>query len=93
MIFALSPGLVRTATSEAALSCGEPSVEQGFQDAFAHEDDVSAEAPARLVVYLASGAADVLSGRNIKASDDVPHLVARAAEIQQRDLYVLRERE
>jgi hypothetical protein len=46
-----------------------------------------------LVVYLASGAADVLSGRNIDVSDDVTQMVARAAEIEQRDLHVLRERE
>ncbi len=93
MVFAIDPGLTRTAMSESRLSCGEPSVEQWFEDAFAHEDDVSAEVPAALVVYLASGAADVLSGRNIRASDDVAQMVARAAEIEQDDLYVLRERE
>jgi hypothetical protein len=46
-----------------------------------------------VVVYLASGAADVLSGRTILATSDVAQLVARAAEIEERDLYVLRERE
>jgi NAD(P)-dependent dehydrogenase (short-subunit alcohol dehydrogenase family) len=93
MVFAIIPGLVRTTMSEAALSCGEPSIEQWFKDAFANQDDVSAEVAATLVVYLASGAADVLSGRNIHASDDVAQLVARAAEIEKHDLYVLRERE
>jgi hypothetical protein len=44
------------------------------------------------VIYLASGAADVLSGRNIDVSDDVPQMVARADEIEEHDLYVLRER-
>lgn len=43
--------------------------------------------------YLASGAADVLSGRNIDVSDDVAQMVARAAEIEEHDLYVLRERQ
>lgn len=93
MVFAINPGLVRTAMSEAALTSGESSVEQFFQDAFANEKDVSAELPATLVVYLASGAADVLSGRTIRASDDVARMVARAADIEERDLYVLRERE
>lgn len=93
VVFAVDPGLVRTAMSQAALSCAEPSVEQWFEDAFAREEDVSAEMPATLVAYLASGAADVLSGRNIKVSDDVEGMVARAAEIEERDLYVLRERE
>ncbi len=92
MVFAIDPGLVRTTMSESRLSCGEPSVEQWFEDAFAHEDDVSAEVPAALVVYLASGAADVLSGRNVRASDDVTRMVARADEIEEHDLYVLRER-
>lgn len=49
--------------------------------------------PATLVVYLASGAANALSGRNLDVSDDVPHMVARAAELEEDDLHVLRERE
>jgi NAD(P)-dependent dehydrogenase (short-subunit alcohol dehydrogenase family) len=92
-VFAIDPGLVRTAISESALSCGEPSIEQWFTDAFANQEDISPESAATLVVYLASGAADVLSGRNIDVSDDVAQMVARAAEIEQRDLHVLRERE
>ncbi len=92
-VFAIDPGLVRTAISESALSCGEPSIEQWFTDAFANQEDVSAESAATLVVHLASGAADALSGRNIDVSDDTTQMVARAAEIQERDLYVLRERE
>jgi NAD(P)-dependent dehydrogenase (short-subunit alcohol dehydrogenase family) len=92
-VFAIDPGLVRTAISESALSCGEPSIEQWFTDAFANQEDISPESAATLVVYLASGAADVLSGRNIDVSDDVTQMVARAAEIEQRDLHVLRERE
>jgi NAD(P)-dependent dehydrogenase (short-subunit alcohol dehydrogenase family) len=92
-VFAVSPGLVRTAMSEAALSCGEPSVERWFRDAFPRQEDVSANSAATLVVYLASGAADVLSGRHIDVSEDVARLVARAAEIDEHDLYVLRERD
>ena len=48
---------------------------------------------ATLVVYLASGAADALSGRNLDVSDDVAQMVTRAAEIEEHDLYVLRQRE
>jgi Integrase core domain len=44
-------------------------------------------------VYLASRAADVLCGRYIFASEDVRQMVARAGEIEEQDLYVLRERE
>jgi len=59
MVFAIDPGLVRTAISESALSCGEPSIEQWFKDAFARQEDVSKAAAATLMVQLASGAADV----------------------------------
>jgi NAD(P)-dependent dehydrogenase (short-subunit alcohol dehydrogenase family) len=92
-VFAISPGLVRTAMSQSALSCGEPTIEQWFRNAFARDEEVPDEVPATLVVFLASGAADVLSGRIIRVSDDVAQMVARAAEIQERELYVLRERE
>jgi NAD(P)-dependent dehydrogenase (short-subunit alcohol dehydrogenase family) len=93
MAFTIVPGLVRTAISESLLSCGEPSIEQWFEDAFASRQDVSAEPAATLVVYLASGAADVLSGRYILATGDVTRMVARANEIEEHDLFVLRARE
>ena len=92
-VFAIDPGLVRTAISESALSCGEPSIEQWFTDAFLHQEDVSADWAATLVAYLASGVADVLSGRSILATEDLPQMVARADEIEEQDLYVLRERQ
>jgi len=46
-----------------------------------------------LVAYLASGATDVLSGRNILATGDMAQMAARAAEIEGHDLHVLREHE
>ena len=92
-VFAIDPGLVRTAISESALSCGEPSIEQWFTDAFANQEDVPAESAGTLVAYLASGAADALSGRNILATEDVAQMVARADEIEEQDLYMLRERQ
>lgn len=73
------------------LSAGEPIVEQFFAHVFANEEDGSAEVPATLVAYLASGAADVLSGRNIDASGDLARMAAGAAEIEERDLHVSRE--
>jgi phage gp45-like len=53
----------------------------------------SADDAAALVVYLASGAADVLTGRPIRASDDIVQMVVPPAQLQERDLCVLRERE
>ena len=93
MVFAIIPGLVRTAMSESALSCSEPSIQQWFKDAFANQEDVSAESAATLVAYLASGAADALSGRYISATDDVAQMVSRADQIEDQDLYVLRGRQ
>ena len=50
-----------------------------------------ADPAARLVVTLASGAADALSGRYLDVeTDDVAALVARAEEIRQRNLLTLR---
>jgi hypothetical protein len=42
-----------------------------------------------LILFLASGKADVLSGRFISVDDDVTELVRRIDEIQQADLYTL----
>jgi NAD(P)-dependent dehydrogenase (short-subunit alcohol dehydrogenase family)/ketosteroid isomerase-like protein len=91
-VFAISPGLVRTAMSEDGPSCGEPSVEQLFQEWFDAGADIPAERAGELVVYLASGQADALSGRCLDVGDDVREMVAGAHEIQQRDLYVMRLR-
>jgi hypothetical protein len=42
------------------------------------------------VLQLASGKADVLSGRYLRISDNIDDLVARAEEINQKDVYALR---
>jgi len=67
------------------LTCGQPSTEQQYADWFANHE-------VGLVVYLASGAADVLSVRNIDVSDGVAQMVARATEIHEQDLNVMRQR-
>jgi NAD(P)-dependent dehydrogenase (short-subunit alcohol dehydrogenase family) len=91
-VFAVNPGLVRTAMSEGALACGQPSVEQSFRDAFANGLDIPAERPAQLVVSLAAGAADTLSGRYVSVETNLEETLAHAAEIVEQDLYVLRPR-
>ena len=90
MVFCVTPGLVRTAMSESAQSCGEPTIEQWFSKAFADEKDVPADVPAGRVVYLASGAAEALTVRAIPMSDDVEAMVTRVTEIEEQDLYVLK---
>ena len=76
---------------ESALHCGEPAIEQDFAQSLAEGYDVPPErAAAQMVVFLASGKADALSGRFLRSTDDEEASVARAEEIQERDLYTLR---
>ena len=92
-VFAISPGTVRTAMSEHLLES-----EAGkkwlpwFRKLFDRGRDVPAEKPAQLVVQLASGRADALSGRFIDVSDDLAKLLERLDEVKRDDLYTLRVR-
>jgi NAD(P)-dependent dehydrogenase (short-subunit alcohol dehydrogenase family) len=91
--FAIEPGTVRTAMAEYALDS-----EDGrrwmpwFRSIFEQGRDVPAEVAARLVVLLASGRADALSGRFFTVADDVLGLVERAVRGDVADLQTLRLR-
>jgi hypothetical protein len=61
-----------------------------FKRIFDEGLDVSAERPARLVLELASGRADALSGRFVSIWDDLHSLLQNAGEIEKRQLYSLR---
>lgn len=80
-VFAISPGFVRTAMTD-RLREAFPEVGSG--------GEVDAARSGELVAYLASGAADELSGRLLHVLDDVEDLVRRADEIVADDLYVMR---
>src|SRR5437763_1865146 len=56
------------------------------------QDVLEPERAGRLVVELATGRADALSGRFLHVLDDLDDLVARADEIAREDLYALRLR-
>ena len=90
-VFAISPGTVRTAMSEYVLES-----EAGkkwlpwFRKLFDRGRDVPAEKAAQLVVQLASGRADALSGRFIDISDDLEKLLERLEEVKHDNLYTLR---
>jgi len=86
-VFAISPGLVRTALTEHVLAV-EPG--QRWFSRLKSPNWVGPEEAAKLVLQLASGKADVLSGRYFRISDNIDDLVARAEEIKQRDVYALR---
>lgn len=92
-VFSISPGLVHTAMTEEAWQARPPSerVVSIQPTANPTSDWSPPELAARLVVYLASGKADVLSGRFIHArADDVAEMTRRADEIACGDLYTLR---
>ena len=92
-VFALSPGTVRTAMSEYSLNSPEghrwlPWFRRIFDEGF----DLPPERPADLVLRLASGEADALSGRFLQPSDDLDHILKCLAEVERDKLYSLRSR-
>ena len=92
-VFAISPGTTRTAMSEHSLTS-----EEGrrwipwFERIFTEKLDVPIERPVQLVVALASGRADALSGRLLTVFDDLDTLLSRSTEIERGGLYSLRVR-
>lgn len=92
-IFAVDPGTVRTAMSEYLLESapGQKWV-PWFQNTFAEGRNVPAELPSQLVLRLAAGDADTLSGRLISVRDDLDDMVRQVATIQRDELYTLRLR-
>jgi len=92
-VFAIDPGTVRTAMSQHLLES-----EAGkkwlpwFRKLFDQGRDVPPEKAAQLVVHLASGGADALSGRFLGVADDLPKLLERLEEVKRSGLYTLRVR-
>ena len=90
-VFTISPGTVRTAMTEHVLES-----EAGkkwlpwFRKLFDRGRDVPPEKAAQLVVQLASGRADALTGRFIDVSDDLAKLLERLDEVKSDNLYTLR---
>lgn len=79
-VFDVSPGLVRTAMTASS---------RRWDDVPA-EDWIPVERAAALLVALARGDLDGLSGRFLHATDDLAELVARAGQIAAADARVLR---
>jgi len=63
-----------------------------FRKLFDKGRDVPAEKAAQLVVQLASGRADALSGRFLGVADDLAKLLEQLEEVQRAGLYTLRVR-
>jgi NAD(P)-dependent dehydrogenase (short-subunit alcohol dehydrogenase family) len=91
--FAISPGDVRTAMTEhtwQSTQTGEWPSWMKEPPKMVDGDWLPPQRTAELCVLLASGAADVLSGRYIHVSDDVAELLAHAEQIERDGLYALR---
>jgi NAD(P)-dependent dehydrogenase (short-subunit alcohol dehydrogenase family) len=91
-VFALTPGIVRTAMTENLLhsEAGRRWLPELAQIVEGDAGWVAPDVVGAAVTALASGRADALSGRWIHAEDDLEVLVARAGELALRDLHVLR---
>ena len=70
-----------------------PEVQRWFGNAFRTMFDTGSDTPIERTVqgllWLVSGAADALSGRNIGDWDNIADLMRRADEIKNSDLYML----
>ncbi len=89
-VFSIDPGIVRTAMSESALA--SETLGEQFGQYFAEGLDVSPELAAVLVLQLASGRLDQLSGCYLSVTDDPADLETRAETIMQNDFHRLRLR-
>jgi NAD(P)-dependent dehydrogenase (short-subunit alcohol dehydrogenase family) len=97
-VFAIHPGIVRTAMLEEVLQPDMPPdspeglIKEWFLQQFAEGREVPPDRAADLVLLLAQGTGDSLSGRYLSVYEDVPALIARAEEIRRDNRYTLRLR-
>jgi len=89
-VFAFSPGAIRTRLMKEISE--DPSGARYLGGVLSKVTYLPAEIPAQAIVKLATGAADVLSGRYLDSLDDLESLTARADEILDQDLCRLRIR-
>ena len=89
-VFAMGPGTVRTAMAEHSLNSPEGRTWlPWFADIFREGRDLPPERPAELLLALASGRFDALSGRFVRPEDKLETLVAESPQIRQNNFYVL----
>jgi len=97
-VFSVDPGLLPIGLGEAALraTAGRQTpagrVQSWIRDQFAAGRGADPEEAARLIVALASGRADRLSGRHLSVAEDLDALLPRIGQIERDDLYTLRLR-
>jgi NAD(P)-dependent dehydrogenase (short-subunit alcohol dehydrogenase family) len=93
-VFAMGPGLVRTAMTEYQLVSPEGKKWLSrIDDMFAKRQDVPPERAAKLAVFIASGKVDALTGRMFGVNDDLEKIAGQVDEILKNDLRTLRFRQ
>lgn len=92
-VFSIHPGTVLTDMAKNLVESAAGQQWLGwFKEFVDGGGDVPAELSARLVVRLASGEADALSGRFISVTDDLDAMLNRVDTIVEDDLYIMRLR-
>jgi NAD(P)-dependent dehydrogenase (short-subunit alcohol dehydrogenase family) len=97
-VFSVDPGLLPIGLGEAAQRGSadrhtpEGRVHRWIRDQFAAGRGADPEEAARLILALASGHADRLSGRHLSVTDNLDDLLPRIDRIERDDLYTLRLR-
>ena len=86
-VFPIRPGVVRTAMVAEARGA-VPMIQKILDEG----QDVTVDVVADLVLWLASGKADRLSGRLFSVNEDLEEIVRRAEDVERDNLYVLRSR-
>jgi len=90
-VFSIQPGTVRTSMAEDVLASKEAlRWLPWFKTIFDEGQDVSTDPATGLVIFLASGKADQLSGRFFMVPEDPAKVVERTEEVKSKDLYMLR---
>jgi NAD(P)-dependent dehydrogenase (short-subunit alcohol dehydrogenase family) len=90
-VFAIHPGLVRTAMAEYGIE--SPEAQQWwpwYRQLFEAGQDVPTEPAAQLVLRLAAGDADRLSGRFLSITDELNELIRQVEAIEHGQLYTLK---
>lgn len=89
-MFAVGPGTTRTALSERSLNLPEAQKWiPWFGRIFDEGLDVPVERPVGLILDMASGKADRLSGRLVSVADDLEQMLKGTDEIEEKNLYAL----
>jgi NAD(P)-dependent dehydrogenase (short-subunit alcohol dehydrogenase family) len=89
-VFAICPGTVRTAMTDVRFSADAQKWIPWCRELFEKGRDLPPEMAVNLVLRLASGEYDELSGRYMQATDDLNRMKKRIHELREMNLYALR---